>query len=125
MLFVNGYDLVPRLPSCSDWVFDAVPKVIDQNGKALGPLKIGIDVHRQLKEAFGEFGKAAADYNSIGTLMFICSGSRAAMQLTSTDDFHFDTLKMLPSPVGSFIFEQHSMPEYLKILNVASCDCDS
>jgi len=117
-LFINAYDAFPRVPSCLNWVFDTIPKALKAKELkwSCGGLYVSIDTSEKLEKALGHHRKAAADYDTVGTLSFICSGSRSTRRVASTDDQHWNVLSALPEPVGPFVLEQHSMSNYVQLI---------
>mmetsp|Transcript_56360 Transcript_56360/g.98440 ORF Transcript_56360/g.98440 Transcript_56360/m.98440 type:complete len:289 (-) Transcript_56360:151-1017(-) len=113
-LFINSYDLVPRLPSCLEWVFDVVRKSLERH---IGPLTISLDISRLLEQHLGEHKAAAADYNTVGTLMFLSASSASARRYLSTDHEHNEVLGHVPARVGPFILDHHDMNAYLRIIS--------
>lgn len=69
-VYVNEFDVIPRLPSCRSWVFDVVPRVL---GLTLGPLRIGLD-KSWLEDKFGSRFSLFGYVRHAGLLFFISYG---------------------------------------------------
>jgi len=57
------------------------------------------------------------EYDTVGSLAFITDGSRDILKVaTSATREHREYLDLKPDPAGPFIVEQHSMKNYLAII---------
>uniref|UniRef100_A0A7S4PWL7 Fungal lipase-type domain-containing protein n=1 Tax=Alexandrium monilatum TaxID=311494 RepID=A0A7S4PWL7_9DINO len=115
-LVVNSYDIVPRLPSCLPWVFDALPKCL-LGGTSFGSVTVGCDLAEVLEKKLGRQREVMADYDTVGTLAFVGEGSRFARRVASSADLsHREVLGRVPDHVGPFIFQQHLAENYVSVV---------
>lgn len=115
-VFVNSYDIVPRLPSCVDWLGEALPHCLS---KSVGPVTLSVDPRAKLEKVVQQHGDLMRAYRPIGTLAFISESSRFVRRARSSCERGDDELKMLrsaPQPFGAFVVEQHSSVAYASIL---------
>lgn len=115
-LVVNSYDVVPRLPSCLPWLFDAIPKSL-LGGRSFGSVTVGCDLVEVLEKKLGRQREVMADYDTVGTLMFVGEGSRFAWSVASSADLgHREVLGRVPEQLGTFIFQQHLAEAYVSVV---------
>jgi hypothetical protein len=117
--YVNSWDIVPRMPSCHEWLFETLPAALpDTLSIRFGHLQIGVNAGRdQMTKHFGKHAPIFADYDIVGTLVFIRKGSRQVVSVPCTEDGHHrKLLSKQPPVVGSFVIEQHSVREYAAIV---------
>merc|ERR1712032_1606327 len=96
-LYINSYDIIPRLPSCLEWLFDAVPRS-GALSKSLGMIKVGVDLGDCPESKLGHQKEIMAEYDTVGTLVFVREDSRFARKVpTAADLTHREVLSSLPS----------------------------
>jgi len=116
-LYVNAWDIVPRLPSCQTWL-DAMPSWAGAS-KAWFAVKTKGGIQDRVKEVL-RHGK---DYDVAGTLYFVKKGS-AAMEKVAFSKCrgqHREKLEYVPHGIDkTFLFraplECHPISEYCEIL---------
>jgi hypothetical protein len=115
-LYVNSYDVVPRLPSCTNWIFDVVPNShIVAKSFVGGAITLEANIANKLEETLGHQREVFDVYDTVGCLMFIGQGSKVARRVPSTDQAHREILSEAPRRCGPFILEHHSMSQYKSI----------
>jgi len=89
-LYVNSWDPVPRLPSCSEWLSDVLPKV----ATAMAPTMVAASMAlagapKKIIDFLSKLGPALEGdmqaYDTVGTLYFVGSHKRSAMQVPYSD----------------------------------------
>lgn len=118
ILYVNAFDIIPRMPSCEDWVFEVLP-MCGAFTKKIGALKVGLEnkvtefVADKFRPQFVEMEK----YDTVGTLVHIGTGSRAAgVHPNTPDGSHRRVLSKKPTQLGIFVVENHFMMNYVSVV---------
>eukprot|EP00927_Polykrikos_kofoidii_P017011 TRINITY_DN17722_c0_g1_i1.p1 TRINITY_DN17722_c0_g1~~TRINITY_DN17722_c0_g1_i1.p1 ORF type:complete len:1194 (+),score=140.93 TRINITY_DN17722_c0_g1_i1:194-3775(+) len=110
-LYVNAYDIVPRLPSCLNWAFDVLPKS-GAFSASLGPLRVGL-AERIFEDRMVHQRCIMEDYDIVGTLLFVTMGCRTAKKVrSSADGSHRAALSEAPASPGMFVIECHDIAKY-------------
>lgn len=116
-VYVNSWDLVPRLPSCLDWLFDVLPGSLPERlALKVGTLAVGVKAGGGILQQFYPHRDIFADYGVVGTLNFIRAGSRKVVSLSHLDDNRRNILSMKPPRYGGYILDQHSVFQYYSIV---------
>eukprot|EP00927_Polykrikos_kofoidii_P061209 TRINITY_DN56075_c0_g1_i1.p1 TRINITY_DN56075_c0_g1~~TRINITY_DN56075_c0_g1_i1.p1 ORF type:complete len:870 (-),score=146.02 TRINITY_DN56075_c0_g1_i1:314-2890(-) len=114
-LYVNAFDVVPRLPSCLNWVFEVLPTALAL-GTRFGSVRSGVDLREMLTHLLIKRKATLSKYDTAGSMLFVTTSSTTAMRVpNSQDNSHRKILGDAPETVETFIFEHHAMAEYLAI----------
>lgn len=127
-VYVNGFDVVPRLPSCyEDWketLEDCVAAIVRKK-----TMIFEIHINELLKKwKVWELFRQMGDFRHVGKLMFIqmvedgtteCQLVDANGQGGKAGD-GWDILRNPPEWSGGFIIENHSKSKYKDVLEAAS-----
>jgi pimeloyl-ACP methyl ester carboxylesterase len=117
-LFVNSYDVIPRLPS-------GLPDGFKMQGPLFAAVKWNLECGEKCVKNFqgivqklsGHDCQVVAKYDTIGTLVFITEGTRRVMKVASAaDKSHREMLNSLPDDARGFLMQQHSMDAYVLIV---------
>lgn len=113
-VYVNGWDCVPRLPSCTNWLFDVVPRSLPETlALQVGKMRLGINGGQKLLEQFAHNKGIFSDFDVVGSLVFLRGGSRKVVVLPGNDSQKRTLLSTEPPSVGSFVIASHDMGNYL------------
>eukprot|EP00746_Dinoflagellata_sp_MGD_P168435 gnl/MRDRNA2_/MRDRNA2_99913_c0_seq1.p1 gnl/MRDRNA2_/MRDRNA2_99913_c0~~gnl/MRDRNA2_/MRDRNA2_99913_c0_seq1.p1 ORF type:complete len:794 (-),score=131.63 gnl/MRDRNA2_/MRDRNA2_99913_c0_seq1:218-2386(-) len=113
---IHAYDFAPRLPSCTRWIEEVIPR---SGAKNIGPFQVNINTEEKLKNAVATNREVMADFDQLGTLVFITKGSRGVKKVKcSRDGSHREVLEQPPDPLGDYVLEQHRMAAYLDALAI-------
>jgi hypothetical protein len=125
-LYVNEFDIVPRLPSCKSWVDDVAPQLL---GLSIGPFCISLSkdlVGKQVEK----FWRLISKYRHVGWIFFISDGCDQAMGYDAAEDIAMEKLGALPKDIAirdkvnfaslHFVVDHHSF--YPDLCNVRKHD---
>eukprot|EP00931_Biecheleriopsis_adriatica_P115281 TRINITY_DN91093_c0_g1_i1.p1 TRINITY_DN91093_c0_g1~~TRINITY_DN91093_c0_g1_i1.p1 ORF type:complete len:839 (+),score=136.30 TRINITY_DN91093_c0_g1_i1:59-2575(+) len=117
-VYVNGWDCVPRMPSCSNWLFDIVPRSLpDALAVKIGALSIGINGFGRFIRKFASHKGIFDDYEVVGTLLFLRTGSRKVVEVPSTNNIkQRELLCVEPTTVGRFVLDSHDVEMYVRTI---------
>jgi len=110
--FVNSYDIVPRMPGCTDWL-KTLPEMsynVNTAIKVRAPGWLRKLAEKNLDEANLS---ALTNFSTVGEVIFISEGVHH-VRLAGFDAAVL--AEMPPDGIGFFVLEQHSMANYLQIL---------
>ena len=122
VLYVNAWDIVPRLPSCDAWLNDVLPSAaLSENRRLATAAKVlGYDLSGKIAhmlETLGPLKAQMKDYDIVGTLYFVSETESFAIREPFRDDrSHRRVLSLTPEPVNAIVFEHHSSASYQVIL---------
>eukprot|EP00931_Biecheleriopsis_adriatica_P069393 TRINITY_DN43249_c0_g1_i1.p1 TRINITY_DN43249_c0_g1~~TRINITY_DN43249_c0_g1_i1.p1 ORF type:complete len:862 (+),score=171.86 TRINITY_DN43249_c0_g1_i1:23-2587(+) len=117
-VYVNNWDVIPRMPSFSNWLFDVLPRSLpDKMSISLGSLQIGLKAGGEAIKEFASHKGIFADYDHVGKVVFIQQGSHKVLSCLNTDEGeHRNILGLSPPEVGGFILDYHGMFQYRYII---------
>lgn len=117
-VYVNSWDCVPRLPSCSNWLFSVLPAALPSVASVkFGGVKVGVKAGGQVIEQFAPHKDAFSDYDVVGTLAFVREGSRQIVLVPGAPDGECqELLSKEPPRAGPFVVHDHLMSNYVSIL---------
>lgn len=117
-VYVNGWDCVPRLPSCQNWIFSVVKgSLSEKTAIEVGPLRFGINAAGHIIDKFEPHRAVFADFDVTGTLVFVRAGSRKAVVVPNTPDGkQHELLSVEPPTHGAFVLDHHLVTGYLSTI---------
>eukprot|EP00933_Yihiella_yeosuensis_P031992 TRINITY_DN25578_c0_g1_i1.p1 TRINITY_DN25578_c0_g1~~TRINITY_DN25578_c0_g1_i1.p1 ORF type:complete len:884 (-),score=129.52 TRINITY_DN25578_c0_g1_i1:277-2928(-) len=117
-VYVNAWDTVPRLPACSNWLFDVLPRALPHKlSLKVGAFEIGVKAGGKAIQAFYPHRGIFADYGVVGTLVFMRHNSRKVVVIENTDPgMQQQALEVAPREVAGFVVEDHDSAAYAQIL---------
>jgi len=117
-VYVNSWDCVPRMPSCPGWLFNVVPAALPSLAAfKIGGLSIGVKASGKVIEKFAPHKEIFSEYDMVGTLVFVRTGSRKAVVMPCTDTGEYrELLSKEPPKAGPFVVHDHLMSNYVSIL---------
>lgn len=117
--YIHSWDVVPRLPSCPNWLFDILPRSLPSKvGVSLGGLHVGFKAGGDIINHFKDHQGVFDSYDAVGTIIFIRRGSRKVIALkNSIDGRHRKLLCAEPDEPGGFILEHHAAHLYSGIIS--------
>lgn len=124
-LYINEWDMVPRLPSCQNWLFNLLPDSLPHKlAVNIGALHIGFKGGGAAIEHFFKSKEVFADYDACGQLVFMRQGSRKVFSVDNTDEgIHWELLSTEPPEAGSFIIDNHDVFQYHCVIARLSRQC--
>jgi len=117
-VYVNSWDCVPRAPSCEGWVFDVLPAALPSvTALKIGGLSIGVKAGGQILEKFVPHKDIFSEYDIVGTLVFVRTGSRKVVAMPCTEGGEYrELLSKQPPQAGPFVLHDHMVSNYVSIL---------
>ena len=112
-VYVNQWDLVPRLPSCKNWLLGVAtdPHLV---GVRKGPFFVRVNVQQKVTAAIEKHWGVLSQCRHIGSVMFISAWCSGAMRVESCDPLLDDpgavcheALWQAPPNVDEFVILQH------------------
>lgn len=124
-LYINEWDMVPRLPSCQNWLFKLLPESLPHKlALKIGLLHIGFKGGGAAIDKFFKNKEVFADYDAVGRLVFLRQGSRKVFSVENTQGgLHWELLSTEPPEAGSFIMENHEVSQYQSVIARLSHQC--
>lgn len=123
--YINEWDMVPRLPSCQNWLFNLLPDSLPHKlAVKFGALHIGFKGGGAAIEHFFKSKEVFADYDAVGRLVFMRQGSRKLFSVENTQEgLHWELLSTEPPEAGSFVMENHDVFQYYSVISRLGCQC--
>jgi hypothetical protein len=120
-LYVNAWDIVPRLPSCETWLFEVLPEVPKLlKSWRIGPLTICVNISEAIKKFLHHLGPLKlhmSGYDTVGTLYFLSSHESFAMRIKfDSDGGHRKQLSATPVTPTKNVLEDHQCERYERII---------
>lgn len=109
-VYVNEFDMIPRLPSCRSWVFDVIPRVM---GLQFGPLRVNLD-KSLLEDNFGSRFSLFGNVRHAGLLFFISDGCSTAESWKAESEDAMSRLDKAPEEIVDKNFNVNFFcPQYI------------
>jgi hypothetical protein len=117
-VYVNSWDCVPRTPSCSGWLFNVVPAALPSIAALkIGGVSVGIKASSKVIEQFAPHKEIFSDYDMVGSLVFVRTGSRKVVVVPCTEGGDYRALlSKEPPKAGPFVLHDHMVSNYVSIL---------
>jgi hypothetical protein len=110
-LFVNAWDIIPRMPSAEVWLFDVLPRATGVLGSVWGAEQMA---EKHLRPAFG----CLETYDTCGTMIFLDNEQPGAFTFVASDGSgrhgaHREMLNLPPPSLGSHVIKHHDARRYI------------
>merc|ERR1711988_38390 len=117
-VYVNSWDCVPRAPSCHGWVFNVLPAALPSvTALKIGRLSVGVKAAGQIIDQFAPHKDVFSEYDIVGTLVFVRTGSRKVVAVPCTEGGEYrGLLSKEPPQAGQFVLHDHMVSNYVSIL---------
>jgi len=115
--FVNSYDVVPRAPSCVEYLREALPHCL---AKSIGCVRFCVDPRAKFNQMVARHEDVLRKYQPIGTLTLISRNSRFLQRVHEQGHegpARLEVLRSMPQPFGAFVIAQHNCADYVSILS--------